>query len=234
MSREIRITIDDDEVFEHMKRRKARLDLSWEDVLRRGLRGGDDLGSVTEEFERRLRNQIATSLRASLPGGGPGQDAGVAGGRGPGGFESGGGFPPGDDFETGTDPAESETDEFGEEIADLADAEDALLVFPVLDADDEGPVVPLRVRLRFDGEGLSVTVVTVRQGKSVADANRFRGDARRRIVRDLATGGTAVLRLGDGDEEYPVRPVLDWGRDDSGRPTVTDVEIAEVVFDDVE
>ena len=38
MSRQIRISIEDDEVFERLKRRKDALDLSWEDVLRRGLR----------------------------------------------------------------------------------------------------------------------------------------------------------------------------------------------------
>ena len=37
MSREIRITIEDDEVFERMRYRKDELDLSWEEVLRRGL-----------------------------------------------------------------------------------------------------------------------------------------------------------------------------------------------------
>ena len=38
MAREVRITIDDDEVFERMKARKGALDLSWEEVLHRGLR----------------------------------------------------------------------------------------------------------------------------------------------------------------------------------------------------
>ncbi|MFC5972183.1 hypothetical protein ACFPYI_12655 [Halomarina salina] len=42
MSRQIRISIEDDEVFERLKRRKDALDLSWEDVLRRGLRDSSE------------------------------------------------------------------------------------------------------------------------------------------------------------------------------------------------
>ena len=54
MAREIRISIDDDEVFERMKARKRDLDLSWEEVLYRGLRegsadGGGAAGSAGEQ-----------------------------------------------------------------------------------------------------------------------------------------------------------------------------------------
>jgi hypothetical protein len=221
MSREIRITVDDDEVFERMKRRKRELDLSWEDVLRRGLGrgGGSDLDAVKDEFARRIQDQVAASLRASMPGAsGPSRSPGSR-------------DPFADEF--WTDAEDDDGDDFDDEIADLAEAEDATLAFPSVAglSDEMATQVPLRVRLRFDGGDLAVTVVTVRQGKSVAEANSFPGDARRRLVEHLATGGTAALRLGDGSEEYRVRPALDWGRDEDGRPTVTGVEVDEVVFD---
>ncbi|WP_439025948.1 hypothetical protein [Haloarchaeobius sp. DT45] len=260
MSREIRITIDDDEVFERMKRRKEELDLSWEETLRRGLDqdrrgrrdsrsthtrpsrppspptphdphrdrrrrnrgrqaeqgrhddhqprgdhgpGHDDFGDVTPfdpEFQDRLRAQIESSLQESLSG-----------------------------VETAMRHVETVTGGLGDEIDRLSDAEDAVLTFTDL-PDDPEHQVPLRVNLATSADGLDVEVVTIRQGKGTEGMNRFAQGDRKTITERVATGGTGLLRLQDGAEEYAVVPRLTWGRTAEGEPTVTGVEVVEVVF----
>lgn len=244
MSREIRITIDDDEIFERMKRRKQQLDLSWEEVLHRGLRrepegerdrsrtardrsrwderpprdpgppgagpshGPADEPFSTDEFveemKRGVRNQVVNSLQSSLSGLGEGEF----------------------DLE--------------QEMGALQSAEDAVLVFDFLDAtgsqEGESFWVPLRVTQQTSREGLDIEVVAVRSGKGVGHMNHFDRSARRQVNANLAAGETATLRFTDGGngEEYRVYPVLSWSKDESGRPTVTSVEIDEVILDDVE
>ncbi|WP_435363486.1 hypothetical protein [Haloarchaeobius sp. DYHT-AS-18] len=257
MSREIRITIDDDEVFERMKRRKEALDLSWEETLRRGLDqdgrgpsdshethttlrrpptppaphdprrhhrrrgrgragresddrahdefgpGHDDFGDVNPfdpEFQERLRAQIESSVQESLSG-----------------------------VETAMRHVEQVTGGLGDEIDRLSDAEDAVLTFADL-PDDPEHQVPLRVNLATSADGLDVEVVTIRQGKGTDGMNRFAQGDRKTITETVATGGTGLLRLQDGAEEYAVVPRLTWGRTPDGEPTVTGVEIVDVVF----
>ncbi|MFB6354780.1 MAG: hypothetical protein ABEJ92_11930 [Halobacteriales archaeon] len=232
MTREIRITIDDDEVFERMKRRKRELDLSWEEVLYRGLREAD-------------------------PGAELGDSASAAGWTFPGDRRSAGADPGGragdpydDQWDRFADSVEAQVQRkvydalrstFGaagidvpeppggldEEMADLTNAEDAVLVFDFLD-DAAAYQVPLRVNLETSAEGLAVEVVAVRQGKSVREMNRFDPSARQTVTARLAEGAPASLRFDDGAEDYAVDPVLRWGRDDAGRPAVTDVTIRTV------
>jgi hypothetical protein len=91
------------------------------------------------------------------------------------------------------------------------------------------------VRLETSRSGLDIEVVAVRTGKSVTDCNRFDRGTRQSINEHLARGGTATLTFENGhDEAYSVAPVLSWSRADDGTPTVSDVEIAEVLFDDGE
>jgi hypothetical protein len=224
MAREIRITVGDDEVFERMKRRKEELDLSWEEVLKRGLEGRGaresvniDLGglgsfgvreeypqwpehgpgpgrSPAPEFGERLAREIESRVQRSL-----GSAFGVEPDAKFGGFE------------------------------DLSEAEDAVLAFEFID--DPAAVVPLRVNLTTSVDGLDVDVVAVRSGKSARDMNRFPNDARQRVAEHLAGGGTATLRVG-GAESYRVRPRLSWTRTAEGEPSVSEVDIADVVFDD--
>jgi len=222
MSREIRITIDDDEVFERMKRRKRDLDLSWEEVLHRGLRtlapesgpptrgrsgesggtahesgGPDRWDAMAGSLESEIKNQVYNSIRRSF---------GAA----------------------GIDVPKAES--LDREMASLEAAEDAVLSFPFLD-EDAATRVPLRVNLRTSAEGLDIEVVAVRSGKSVASQNTFTGQDRATITKGLAGGKHATLSMADGAEQYRVEPILEWGRSDDGRPTVTDVEVARVVFD---
>lgn len=227
MGREIRISIDDDEVFERMKARKRELDLSWEEVLHRGLRrsehadhGGhprghdghaghpyqaplrDPIGDprgFAEDLKRQIQGQVRASLHSSL-----------------------------DPFswdEPGTDPLDSD-------VTTLESAEDAVLRFEFLGdaAHDRRNQVPLRVTLEASADGLAVDVVAVRQGKTVTDMNAFEPATRRRIVERMAAGERATLSLADGEEWYPITPVLDWSRAD-GTPTVADVTIEEVHVD---
>lgn len=232
MSREIRITVDDDEVFERMKRRKQELDLSWEEVLHRGLRRDPepDAGPTSEP---------------SAPDRGPGR-------RGRPDRRSEGGRPGHEDqWDAFADSLESEIqnkvydtlrssfgaagidvperEALGDDVARLEQAEDATLVFDFLDDRPEYRV-PLRVNLRTGHDGIDVEVVAVRVGKNVSEENRFDGDARKRVNAGLASGETATLRFADGAEEYAVRPVLGWDREGGG-PRVSDVEIDEVVLD---
>lgn len=236
MSREVRITIDDDEVFEHMKHRKRELDLSWEDVLHRGLQRPDE------------RSPSGSNFGPRDPG--PGTRRGFDAGEGR--------------AETPWDRSGDQWDRFAEgvedqvqrkvynalrstfgaagidvpeppagldrEMADLSNAEDAVLAFGFLD-DRRAYQVPLRVNLETSAEGLTVDVVAVRQGKSVRDMNTFDARTRQAVTTRLAEGAPAALRFGDGAEDYAVEPVLRWGRDDAGRPTVTEVSIETVRLD---
>lgn len=220
MAREIRITIDDDEVFERMKRTKQELDLSWREVLHRGLQidegpGGryheqtgrettghgrpateDDFG---DRIERHVKDRIEASLENAL------------------GVES---------VETDS-PGRSRR--YEREVESLANAEDAVLSFPFL-ADKPAYKIPLRVELEMRAGGVDVDVVSVRQGKSVREMNTFDRGTRRQIAEGLATGSDVRLELGDGEEEYRVTPILSWSRADDGEPAVDDVEIEDVLF----
>ena len=222
MSREIRVTIDDDEVFERMKRRKQQLDLSWEEVLRRGLRRHPDhtdpdrrqpphgrrgieygrSGDLGEDIAHHVQARVADTLRDSMEG--VFENVPGTAGPGPGEFES--------------------------ELGSLEGGEDATLVFPFLD-DDAGNGIPLRVDLQSSGDGLDVDVVTVRRGKNTTGMNQFTPETRKTVTEHFARGEAAVLRLATGDETYHVFPVLSWSRDSTGQPTVTDVEIDNVSFE---
>lgn len=243
MAREIRISVDDDEVFERMKRRKADLDLTWEEALKRGLRaaGGpegregratsDPASDVLEDFDPLGSNEGSRRNQGGSAGGG---------GR------RGNDFAPVGEFveelrqhvqrevrDSLESSMESVQHDLDREMRDLQDAEDAVLRFDVLD-DDPRYDVPLRVRLETSRDGLDVEVVAVREGKSVTGTNRFDRAARRRVNEHLATGGTATLSFGaNGDaERYDVEPVCSWGRTDDGTPRVSAVEVHDVVFDD--
>lgn len=217
MPREIRITIDDDEVFERMKARKQVLDLSWEDVLHRGLRGTDadepggpgrhqwgrtararpdpvtDPAGFAENLKRQIQGQVRESFQDSLA--------------------------------PGPDP-------LGADVATLESAEDAVLVFDFLGemADDRAFQVPLRVTLEAGGDGLAVDVVSIREGKTVTDMNAFDPAVRKQIIEGLAGGDFATLSLDGGAESYRVTPTLSWSRTD-GVPSVSAVDIEEVRFD---
>lgn len=239
MSREVRITIDDDEVFERMKRRKRELDLSWEDVLHRGLRRMPERSPNDGGFER--------------SGSGPAGESAV-GGRSSRTWSQGTdrGGPNEDPWDRFADSVEAQVqnkvynalrDTFGaagidvpsspteagldHEMAHLSNAEDAVLGFEFL-PDEPAYQVPLRVNLETSAGGLAVEVVAVREGKSVRDMNHFDPQTRRAVTTSLAKGRPAVLRFDDGAEDYPVEPVLIWGRDEAGRPAVTEVRIEAV------
>ncbi|AHG05365.1 hypothetical protein HALDL1_13635 [Halobacterium sp. DL1] len=233
MSRQIRISIDDDEVFERLKRRKDALDLSWEDALRRGLRDSPEPPRAPETPEPRSQNRDRRS----------GRDRGATRDhqrRG----ESRGRPDPGDvspfDPEFGERIAErvlsSVSDSvpgfvgetLDDEIDRLEDAEDAVLVL----GDGESERVPLRVALHTGPEGLDVEVVAVRSGKGTDGMNRFADGARADVARRFAEGETATLELEGGGEAYDVRPDLTWARGHDGTPTVTDVAVRAVVFED--
>lgn len=246
MSREIRITVDDDEVFERMKRRKQKLDLSWEEVLHRGLHGERPGERHAFEFDREFGDHG--------PNGDPRRRRrGAHGSHGPHGHVgSEWEHDDHDMWDTFGESLERQIQDrvydtlrssFGAagihvpdrpgmetEMEELASAEDATLAFDVL-PDDRAYDVPLRVDMRTGLDGVVVDVVAVREGKSVRDANRFDTDARKRINTHLGTGGTATLRFADGAESYAVRPILSWGRTPDGAPRVTDVDVAEVLLD---
>jgi hypothetical protein len=221
MAREVRITINDDEVFERMKRMKKELDLSWKEVLHRGLQiddgspppgqgssaqGGQDYGQapIEEDFEDRIERHVKERIGASLE-----NALGI-------------------DTHEQSSPGRSSYD-YEQEVESLENAEDATLVFPFLD-DEPGYQVPLRVALEMRAGEVDVEVVTVRQGKSVTDMNSFDRGARHRIAEELATGSSVRLKLGGGVEAYDVTPVLTWSRDSQGDPIVDEVEIEDVLF----
>lgn len=249
MSRQVRISIDDDEVFERLKRRKDALDLSWEDALRRGLRdsaepprgpktpqepretpgrsgratgeGGGQRGQAENPspFDSDFGEQIAQRVLASVSESVSGAVGGHGGGsapRGTGGSGAGSAGGPG----SGGAPLD-------EEIDRLEDAEDAVLVL----GDSEGERVPLRVTLHTSPDGLDVDVVAVRSGKGTEELNQFADGSRAEVARRFARGDTATLELAAG-ETYDVRGELSWAPGPEGTPTVTDVTIRDVVFED--
>lgn len=61
--------------------------------------------------------------------------------------------------------------------------------------------------------------------------NTFDCGARRQIAKALASGSPVRFVLELDVEEYQVTPKLNWSRTD-GEPTVTDMEIDQVLFDD--
>lgn len=300
MSREVRISIDDDEVFERMKHRKQELDLSWEEVLHRGLRRGPAAGGERghpqqtgrQESDRRRQDRqrdVESSEPSSHGPTGPGGDDGRTSRRGSERRSQSGrsrshdrGDVPGhveayqdhvDAHQEHVDAYQDHVDEYYDdqwdrfadsveaqvqnkvynalrstfgaagidvpeppepphssldrEMEDLSNAEDAVLSFDFLD-DDPGYQIPLRVNLQTSVDGLDVEVVAVRQGKSVRDMNRFDSEARLAVTKRLAKGDPAILRFDDGAEGYEVEPVIRWERDESGRPTVTAVDIEAV------
>jgi hypothetical protein len=238
MGREIRVTVDDDEVFERMKARKRELDLSWREVLHRGLwsEAGDDggwagpgetdrsssdyRGSPGDDFGDRLERQIRRRVERSLRSAFGDDDAGPGHGPGPVEVEIDHPSPPDPPSPPGAP-----------DVEDLEAAEDAVLRFPFLDGSEDPEYgVPLRVNLETTADGLDVEVVAVRTGKSVRGMNAFDREARMGIARGFSRGERARLELGDGEEHYGVAVSLSWGRAEDGRPTVDGVEVAEVVF----
>ncbi|MFB6198505.1 MAG: hypothetical protein ABEI52_09615, partial [Halobacteriaceae archaeon] len=81
-------------------------------------------------------------------------------------------------------------------------------------------------------DGLEVDVVAVRSGKGTEHMNEFSDGARAEVTRQFAKGQTATLELDNGDETYDVKPDLTWARGSDGTPTVTDVVIREVIFEE--
>ncbi|WP_436927805.1 hypothetical protein [Halosimplex amylolyticum] len=246
MAREVRITIDDDEVFERMKARKRDLDLSWEEVLHRGLR------EVPEERQG----------EPSPPGAGAGVGPGREDRRRPEDEQRGrhghdvnvefdaGSVDPGDSIGAMVDEIKGQVQnqvreslrasmesveatgaDLEREMTELERAEDAVLRFDDVTGDDPRYRVPLRVRLETSRGGLDFEVVAVRGGKSVSGMNRFDRETRQSINEHLARGGTATLSF-DDEETYEVGPAIAWRRDDDGAPIVSDVGIPEVLFDD--
>jgi len=270
MSREVRITIDDDEVFERMKHRKQELDLSWEEVLHRGLRPDSTAGQHPGPRHGRRGPDGNRGPETPTPGDVSGQAADTA--SDPGQRRPEHGRHRGDDHRQHADEYyDDQWDRFADsveaqvqnkvynalrstfgaagidvpeppdpphggldqEMQDLSNAEDAVLSFDFLD-DDPAHQVPLRVNLRTSVDGLDVEVVAVRQGKSVRDMNRFDSEARLAVTKRLASGDPALLRFDDGAEGYEVEPVIRWERDESGRPTVTAVDIEAVRLDEAD
>ncbi|WP_227375351.1 hypothetical protein [Haladaptatus halobius] len=222
MGREIRITIDDDEVFERLKRRKQELDLSWEEALRRGLeRGRESSTGWRAEYPRHPRQPPQPPHS---------RDRERARSEHPSPFDPDFGDRLRREIESSVresmDTVEESMDAvragLGVEIDRLEDAEDATLSFPFLE--DDRARVPLRVNLQTSADGLDVDVVAVRRGKDTATSNRFAADQRAQVNRRLAEGASARLELQNGSEAYDVVPTLSWGRADDGTPTVTDVE----------
>ena len=244
MAREIRVTIDDDEVFERMRARKRELDLSWEEVLHRGLRE-ENVGDLGDRIEQQIRERVSKSLERSfgLDPDDSGASSATSGQPASHGDPSGAPGPMPDvpmtpDFPSGVDPTGGDpsggpgaggsgaSGGLNATVETLSNAEDAVLRFPFL-SDEPGNRVPLRVQLETTAEGLDVTVVAIRTGKSVAEYNAFDRGARPRIAAALAEGEPAVLSLGDGAETYEVVPALSWQATDDG-PTVTEVSVREV------
>lgn len=216
MTREIRITVDDDEVFERMKHRKNLLDLSWEDVLRRGLhscgshasppRSGPKWHGKNAKRKQRLKRRMREHWRGWHHRSSPEFDE----------------FEP--DFEM-----QHEDPSYEIEIGHLEDAEDAILEFEFLD-DEPSVQVPLRITMETSTDGLTVDVAAVRESKDVSELNRFASAERKRVAQELARGKPALLRIGN-DEMYQVNPVLSWNSNGAGFLTVTHVEIPDVVLE---
>lgn len=242
MAREVRITIDDDEVFERMKARKRALDLSWEEVLHRGLR------DVPEESAPDSETGATGTQTQRTPGSVP-QPSGNASGRRGRQESDPDGVPPAnsvgemvddikaqvhqqvrDSLRASMESVDGGGSDLEREVTELERAEDATLGFEAAVGSDRQYRVPLRVRQETSRDGLDVTVVAVRGGKTVADTNDFDSKTRRAVNEYLASRGTATLSFG-GEEHYEVAPILEWGHGNDDRPTVTDVEIEEVMLD---
>ncbi|MFC7139463.1 hypothetical protein ACFQMA_06370 [Halosimplex aquaticum] len=242
MAREVRITIDDDEVFERMKARKRELDLSWEEVLHRGLR------EVPEERPGEPQPPGASPGRegdrraADDRRGHHGHDVNVEFGSGS--VDHGDSIGAmveeikgqvhdqvRESLRASMESVETAGAGLEREMTELERAEDAVLRFDDVTGDDPRYRVPLRVRLETSRGGLDFEVVAVRGGKSVAGMNRFDRETRQAINEHLARGGTATLSF-DSEEAYEVGPAIAWRRDDDGAPVVSDVGIPEVLFDD--
>lgn len=245
MGREIRVTIDDDEVFERMKARKRELDLSWEEVLHRGLRREESPDEGAGRRERAAREREGRGRRRQRRARDDGRRHGS---------HSAGAADPSSPADPLNDPGQfaddlkrqirgqvleslqsslgAEEDPLESEMSSLEAAEDAVLAFDFLGeaASEEANQVPLRVVLEASTDGLAIDVVAVRQGKSVAGMNAFDPAVRRQVIEGLATGETATLRIEAGEESYQVAPSLSWSRT-NGTPTVTEVAIEEVQFD---
>jgi hypothetical protein len=230
MAREIRISIDDDEVFERMKRRKSELGLTWHEVLQRGLsvgdtddsrarrdtesaygrhsgRSRDPMDEIGDTIEREVKKRVYKSLSNSFD------------------------ISPSDmDVPESSEPSDPFSDADDESMETLQSAEDGELVFPFLE-DGLAYRIPLRINVEMETGGIDIEVVAVRQSKSVAEMNTFDRGARRQIAEALASGSAARLVLEPDVEEYQVTPKLHWSRAD-GAPIVTDVEIDQVIFDD--
>ena len=235
MSREIRITVDDDEVFERLRRRKDALDLSWEDALRRGLREGIESQSAAKSRPERERGRHGRGPSRESRGrhgrSGPGEgNARERRGR------QGRVSPFDPDF--GEQIARSVVSSVNasvpgvdvtleDEIDRLEEAEDATLIL----GEGEGERVPLRVALHTGPEGLDVEVIAVRSGKGTEELNQFEDGARADVARRFAEGDTATLEIEGSEETYEVRPELTWVRGSEGAPRVTEVTIHEVVFE---
>lgn len=259
MSREIRISVADEEVFEWMRRRKTEFDLSWEEALRRGLgedgaaspTGEEELDPFAPDFRERLQQRIRSATGAAVgseagrPAGEPTNDADRPRERAPRARERATAapeVPPVPDVGEivaevtpplgGPEPPTPPEPPAVDQLARLEDAEDAVLVLP--GTDEAGARVPLRVNLRTEADGLAVEVVAVRQGSGTEALNHFVDGSRADVTRALAEGEPAALELGDGAESYPVRPSLTWGRDDDGTPTVVEAAIVDVLLGDDE
>lgn len=238
MAREIRITIDDDELFERMKARKQALELSWEDVLYRGLRPPetedvdprrdprDDLSTAKTDLKQAIRDIAKEKSRSHTASRGGGHE----------GFDP---FEPESIERFVSDTVRKSTSWLGEmdwdeDLDRVTDAEDAVMTFSFLGPDAENPTnqIPLRVRLDVSGSGLDVEVVTVRRGKGSADMNAFDPGVRQAVIEGIASGETAMLELATGEETYRVVPLIGWTRGDDGRPQADEVAIDEVVFGD--
>lgn len=229
MSRQIRISIADDEVFERLKRRKDALDLSWEDALRRGLRDSPEPPHGQHVPNRpRSSTEHASGHHHKHDRGRDDRHSN----------ENLSPFDP--DFgeriahqvlSSVSDSMSGFADEtLDDEIGRLEEAENAELAL----GDGKGERIPLRVTLYTGPEGLDVEVVAVRSGKDTEAMNRFVDGARARVAERFARGETARLELDESGETYDVRPNLTWARGPDGSPTVTDVVIGEVVFTESE
>jgi len=227
VSRQIRITVDDDEVFERLKRRKDALDLSWEDALRRGLRDSKQPPRAPDAGDARTEPEPGRD-HSGRRGADARRDA-AATGSDPSPFDPEFGERLAERvLSTVGESVSGVADSLDEEIDRLEDAEDAVLV---LGDGDERERVPLRVSLQTGPGGLDVDVVAVRSGKDTEGMNEFADGARATVARRFARGETATLELAGGEETYDVHPELEWARGDDGTPAVTGVAVREVVFE---
>lgn len=204
-----RVAVDfEEEAFRRLKQRKEQLDLSWRDVILRGLeekpstrdlRAGRLLAK--QWFGEGMDNQPSgEGITATVQDTDPNARVAQELERAVDSFESGG------DLET--------------EIENLESGDDAILSLPGTDTE-----IPLRVRLKTTNEGLEAGLVAVRD---IPGRNQFKESDRATTSESLAEGEPAILEIGQIDEvRYEVTPSIEWSRDDSGMLTATDVDIKE-------